>query len=274
MNEKQLLQELSADLQASPAKKVLYLEGKTDTPIFFALLGRDEPRDGLHQGVLVRGLHEKSGSGSRSVRNRVELAQRRGYAAIWGIVDGDGEPLSPLGTTFDPPFAGPLFRWKAYAIENLLVKTGWPTQWGAAPDWIQVFLQFAPYVGLNHIHRDLKGRLETLRIAQFSRPKPSEPLLTVADVEQALTQDRALIHGYDVAVEFNKKVAEFEKLVRTHIDEGHALLNGKWLTDVFTANHCRRNADECRQQWIAHAISTGGLAEVRGLWQRMTGKLP
>lgn len=274
MNETQLLQELNTDLFASPAKKVLYLEGKTDTPIFFALLGRDEPLGGLHQGVLVRGLHDKSGTGKRSVRDRVELAQKRGYSGIWGIVDGDGEALSQLSATFDMPFAGPLFRWKAYSIENLLVKTGWPIPWGVAPDWTQVFLQYAPYIGLNHVHRILKGHLETLRIAQFSRPKPFEPLLTVADVEQALTRDRDLIYGYDVADVFNKKVAEFETLVRTSLDEAHALINGKWLTDAFAPHHCQRGVDACRQQWITHAISAGGILEVRTLWHRLTGKVP
>ena len=38
MNEPDLLREMGADLQSAPAGKVIYLEGKTDVPIFFALL--------------------------------------------------------------------------------------------------------------------------------------------------------------------------------------------------------------------------------------------
>lgn len=274
MNEKQILQELNADRQRAPASKVIYLEGKTDTPIFFALLGRSEPRDGLHQGVLVKPLEDRSGMGGTSVHRRVALAQHHGYPGIFGIVDGDGKPLSHLANQFDAPYGGPLFTWKCYSIENLLVKTGWPSAWGMQPDWHQVFLSYAPYVGLNHIHRDVKDRLETLNIARFSHPKAGTPLLTIADVEQALHRDRTLIHGYDVAAQFQTKVAEFEKLVQTNVDEVHTLIDGKWLTNAFAPTHCGRSIDHCRQEWIAHAIATGGLAEVCTLWQRVIGKLP
>jgi hypothetical protein len=30
----------------------------------------------------------------------------------------------------------------------------------------------------------------------------------------------------------------------------------------------------CRDEWIAHAVAAGGLPEVRGLWERITGRPP
>jgi hypothetical protein len=161
---------MNADLQTAPAGKVIYLEGKTDMPVFFALLGVPEPRDGLYQGVYVRGLKDKSGMGGSSVRQRVELAQQNGYRGIFGIVDGDGEALTQVSARFDAPFTGPLFTWKCYAIENLLVKTGWPIAWGGAPDWKQALLDHAPYVALNRMFRELQGKLKTLRLSRFNHP--------------------------------------------------------------------------------------------------------
>ena len=75
MNEKQLRSELNGDLQSASANKVIYLEGKTDAPIFFALLGLPEPRDGLHQGVLVKPLHEAPVTSARAMG---KLASSRG----------------------------------------------------------------------------------------------------------------------------------------------------------------------------------------------------
>lgn len=273
-NETQLLQEMNGDLQKAPANKVIYLEGKTDTPIFFALLGVPEPRDFLHQGVYMRALKDKSGMGGSSVRLRVELAKKSGYRGIFGVIDGDGEPLIQLSPSFDAPHGGPLFMWKGYAIENLLVKTGWPTAWGTAPDWEQTLLDHAPYVALNSVYRELQDKLKTLRLSKYNRPALSEPLLTVEDVTQALKADRDLIHGYDVAARFVAEVERFKKIVHTSLDEGHTLVDGKWLINVFAPNRCKLKPETCRQEWIAHATAAGGLAEVRDFWQRITGKSP
>lgn len=271
---KEYLNELIGDLQKAPAQKVVYLEGKTDVPIFFALLGVPSPMDPIHQGVYVRALAGRSGSGSSSVRERVELAQSKGYPGIFGIVDGDGEPYSQLTTKFDAPFMGPLFTWKSYSIENLLVKTGWPATWGDAPGWEQVLIDHAPYVGLNRIHRDLRGKLETLKIWRFTHPSPDKPLLKVEDVTNALLADRELIRGYDVATRFTTEVERFKAIANANLDEAHTLVDGKWLTNVYVPNRCKRKLDVCRQEWIAHAVSVGGLPEVRDLWQRITGKAP
>jgi hypothetical protein len=110
MNERAIVAELQRDLQRAAASgTVVYLEGRSDVPIFFALLGVRQPQPDasqgvLHHGVLVRGLREKDrGSGSSAVQQRIEVAQRHGFPGIHGIVDGDGQPLTTLASTFDPP---------------------------------------------------------------------------------------------------------------------------------------------------------------------------
>src|SRR5205814_634541 len=103
------------------------------------------------------GLRE--GAGGAAVRQRVELAAAKGYQGIFGLIDGDGRDLAESARTFDPPHPGPLFMWKAYCIENLLAKTGWPAAWGSAPDWPSVLLEFSAYVALNRLHVALRGRL-------------------------------------------------------------------------------------------------------------------
>lgn len=274
MNETALLQELNADRQHAPAGKVIYLEGKTDLPIFFALLGVPLPRDGVHQGVYVCGLKDVSGQGGSSVKARVEPAAARGYRGVAGIIDGDGEGLASLAARFDAPHAGPLFTWKAYAIENLLVRTGWPAAWGAAPSFRQVLLDHAPYVALNRIFRELQGRLETLNLARYNRPTLNAPLMRVEDVTRALERDRDLVRGYDVAARFLAEVQVFTAQAGASEDEGHAMVDGKWLVNVFAPRQTGIAPQAAREAWIAHATATGGLAEVRSWWQRVTGRAP
>jgi hypothetical protein len=276
MNEIQVLRDLTTDLQLAPAQQVIYLEGKTDIPIFFALLGLSSPRAEIHQGVLVRGLERKSGAAA--VRSYVEVAARSGpaYAGIRGITDGDGESFSVLSANFAPPFAGPCFRWPAYCIENMMVKTGWPTAWGAQPDWMQVLLDHVPYVALNRLHRELIQTLTTLRLAKYTRPELHEPMKTVREVADALAQDKHLIEGYDVEARFHHEVVAVEDHIRASIHEGHAVVNGKWLVDVVAPRRLGASAtpQRCREEWIAHAIRAGGMPEVRDLWQRITGHAP
>jgi hypothetical protein len=171
VNETELLQELQQARQLAP--RVVFVEGPTDLPVFFGLIGIPRPRLDVHDGVLVKAL-----SGRSRVRAMVELAARSGIRGIFGITDGDGEPLATLTASFAPPFAGPLFRWPTYAIENLLVKTGWPPSWGAAPDWSQVLLDHVPYVALNALVRELRQSLRTLRLAAFAEPKLQERMKT------------------------------------------------------------------------------------------------
>lgn len=277
MNETILLREINQDLQVAPSRVVVYLEGKTDLPIFFALLGVRPPTDGIHSGVLVRGLRDSgaggSASGGSAVRMRVEAAVRNGYAGIFGITDGDGDALATLGASFSAPFLGPAFRWPAYCIENLLVKTGWPFS-TEPPDWTRVLCDHVPYVGLNRLHKDLLQSLRTLRLATHQRPVREEPLKTVADVADALAADKHLIEGYDVEARFRQEVATVEAAIRSSLDEGHALVNGKWLVDVFAPRALgpQVTPQRCRDGWIAHAVQAGGLPEVRDLWRRLTAR--
>ena len=94
------------------------------------------------------------------------------------------------------------------------------------------------------------------------------------ELNAALSADRDLIHGYDVATQFKAEVERFEKLVHLNLDDAHALVDGKWLTDVFAPKESARKPEECRQEWLAHSIMTGGLDDVRSLWKRITGKVP
>lgn len=272
MNDTELLRQIGADLQRAPAQKVVYLEGTTDLPVFFALLGVPTPRDGLHDGVLVRGLDQKSGN--KAVIARVAVALSTGYDGIFGITDGDGESCAALEPSFAAPFAGPAFRWPSYSIENLLVKTGWP--WGSPPDWTAILLQHVPYVVLNVLHRELRESLQTLRLQRFQRPTLEDPLETTQSVVALLARDKHLLMSYDVEARFNQEANAAEAAIRSSLDEGHALVDGKWLVDVFAPRTLgtATTPPRCRSDWIAHAVSVGGLPEVRDLWQRITGRPP
>jgi hypothetical protein len=271
MNETELLREIQRDLQTAP-QGVVYLEGKSDPPIFFALLGVPTPADSIHRGVLVRGLKDGD-SGKAAVKARVDVAQNKGYPRVYGIVDGDGEDLATLAARFAHPFVGPLFSWPAYAVENMLVKTGWPAGWGAPPDWTRALLDHVPYTALNRIHRELRGSLETLRLWRHNYPTLGEPLRSVADMAATLARDKHLIEGYDVEARFHAEAAAVAARVRASLDEGHALVDGKWLVDVLAPRTLGRPRPQpCRDEWIAHAVGVGGLAEVRDLWQRITGR--
>lgn len=269
MNEAALLREMTADLQVAPAHKVLYLEGKTDVPILFALLGVAPPRDGTHQGVLVRGLKDTSGSGGQAVRVRTSLAARtRGYEGVFGITDGDGADLSELAAAFDAPHRGPCFSWKAYCIENLLAKACWPAAWGDLPSWVDVLLDHVPYVALNRLQRELRQSLETLRLARYTHPTLEEPLRTTQEVAAALARDKHLVAGYDVEARFAQEAAAIEAAIRASLDEGHALVNGKWLVDVFAPRRLGApwNKHTCRERWTEAASAAGGPGLVTGLW--------
>lgn len=197
MNEMLVLREMTADLQAAPARMVIYLEGKTDVPVFFALLGVAPPRDSVHQGVVVRRLSDGPGSGNEAVRGRVGVAAgRQGYEGVRGITDGDGESLTALAALFDAPHTGPCFSWKSYSIENMLAKVGWPAEWGEAPVWRDVLLDHVSYVAVNRLHRELRRSLETLRLARFAHPTLEEPLRTKEEVGAALARDKHLIEAF------------------------------------------------------------------------------
>ena len=205
----------------------------------------------------------------------MDVAAANGFQGrVFGIVDGDGEPLSSLAARFDAPHAGPLFAWKAYSIESLLAQLPWPTAWGPAPDWQTELAVYAPYVAINGIRRLLVERLDTLRLNKFWNPIEGQPLETVADIEAALQTDKGLLLGLDVAAAFGAEVQRFQAALAISIEAGMAFLNGKWLLRHFMVERLGNNPDYWSQAWDQHAESVGGLVEVRGLWQRITGALP
>ena len=155
-------------------------------------------------------------------------------------------------------------------------KDSWPTSWGATPDWPAILLDHTPYVALNRLHREILQSLVTLRLERFTYPTLAEPLKTTHDVTAALARDKHLIANYDVETRFMQEAAVVQAAIQAGLDEGHALVNGKWLVDVFAPRTLGRTWDRhrCRAEWIAHAVSVGGLLGVRDLWQGITGRPP
>ena len=271
MNEHDFRDEADNALRLARRQRVIYLEGKTDPPIFFALLGVQRPPDDLYHGVLVKGLGAR-GSGSSAVAGRLELAKRYGYEGkFFGIVDGDGLELSVLEQSFEAPYAGPLFKWKAYCIENLLVKAGWPPSWGDEPLWPKAMAHYAPYSALNRLRQGLVARLSTLGLERFKNPITGQSPPSATEVEQALERDKSLITSFDVAKEFRTEMTAIEVAISQGIDGGHALINGKWFVDVLAPQYTRLTPQECRDEWANYVGTLGGLAEVRDLWRRIIG---
>ncbi len=278
MNEVELLDRINDDIRISTAQTVIYLEGTTDPEFFFALLGLPtNPADGVHRGVLVRGLKDdpkRRGSGSAAVRNLVDVASRNRVPGIFGVIDGDGRKLEELAPRFDPSYPGPLFHWKAYCIENLIAKTGWPSVWGDEPDWVAELSRYGPYVALNRIVLEVRSIVKELELESYSKPSLGSPMKQAAEVARALGEGKHRIQEYDVEQRFASEFADFEGLVRSNLDEAHALLNGKWLFQHMAPTLTRRDPDLCRFEWLAHARSVGGLPEVRDWWERVTGFPP
>jgi len=278
MNEKQILSEIEADRQLG--RFVLYLEGKTDPDMFFALLGVAPPVSGIHQDVYVRGLKIDKGSGRTAVRIRVDVAVKYNLAlvpgeeGVGGILDGDGRDLDELAAEFDPPHGGPLFSWKSYCLENLLARAIWPAAWGAAPTWQSVLEEYSPYSALNRVHVQLRAALETLRLAKFTNPQLGQPLLSSQDVKTALGKDKGLIANRDVEKMFDAELETVRSAIAASLDRGHALCNGRWIVDHRAPSATGKSADQCRAEWCHAVCSAGGMQEVRDLWQRITGTEP
>lgn len=276
MNEREHLRRIEADRQK--ADFIIYLEGKTDPEMFFALLGVNPPASGIHQNVYIKGLN--GASGGKTVKALHEVALANGYGGsfgaggVFGIIDGDGRDLPTLQGEFDAPYAGPLFSWKAYSIENLLAKAAWPAVWGAPPNWGTVLSDYAPYAALNRVHVKLRTALETLGLAQFSKPQHGQPLLTDVAVTTALNKDKALLEDVDVEDKFNNEAGIVRTAIATSVDDGHALVNGKWLVGHFARSIANKSEDDCREKWCEAVRNAGGLPEVRDLWQRITGNAP
>lgn len=277
MNDVQRLDKIQADLQR--ASTVIYLEGKTDPEVLFALLGVAHPTGNIYQDVYVVGLGQ-GGSGGTAVQELSRVAGENSLGGqfakggIFGVIDGDGRDLVALQGAFDPPYSGPMFSWKAYCIENLLAKSGWSGTWGASPNWTDVLGQYAPYAALNRVHRALQTDLETLGLHRFRNPQLGQLLETVNSINTALGQDKALIANRDVQNEFNTEVTAVQTAIGTSLDEGHALINGKWFVRHYVPSVSNQNEQQCRQQWLDKVRGSGGLAEVRDWWKMITGSTP
>ena len=276
MTEKEMIESISEDVREASDGNVLYLKGLSDVAIFFGLLGEGRPigilNEGYrHQDVLVRPLI--TGGGKSVVQRRLKLAESITSlkGKVFGIVDGDGEPLDKLKTKYDAPFAGPLFTWKAYCIENLLVKTGWPKAWGASPDWSFEFGQYSPYVALNRWKRELYDSLEKLELGQLQKPQ-GKKLHSPESMIAAIKKNKHFIEGRIIETEFQKHLVDFREALARSLNDAHALLNGKWLINNFAHFRTGRKPDQVLDEWIEHAKAEGGLPEVRELWARIIPK--
>lgn len=126
MDERAIEQELERDLlRAAATGKVLYLEGPTDLLMLVGLLGGDPPSIVPEEGLPVDGVWVRGLSGSKAVEQRTHVADKVALRDVRGIVDGDGLDYETLAASFDPPFIGPLYNWKAYCLE-----TCWPSAVG------------------------------------------------------------------------------------------------------------------------------------------------
>lgn len=119
----------------------------------------------------------------------------------------------------------------------------------------------------------LRSSLRTLGLAQYHFPVPDEALKTAQEIEAALQKDKHLIAEIDVAGRFLQEMTAIQAAVQKSLDDGHALVNGKWLVEVFAPGRTGKRAKGlCLTEWTSHATSAGGLAEVRDLWARITGR--
>ncbi len=186
MDAKQILDRINQDLASAPAGRVIYLEGKTDPPIFFGLVGVAPSEGGTHNGTLVRGL-ENGSSGKKAVLDYVRVGSDNGFGGrVFGVIDGDGVELAELAQRFDYPFPGPVFTWKAYCVESFFPRFPWNLDWGLEPNWQDELREYASYVALGRVQSLLQEVLETLSLARRTNPKTGEPLATVANVQTAM----------------------------------------------------------------------------------------
>jgi hypothetical protein len=250
-----LEREIDEDLQRSLGGGVLYVEGQTDLAAFFALLGRPAPADDVVDRVLVKQVR-----GSRGVQDRVEVADRTGRKRVFGIIDGDGRDRAHLDAVFTGP--GPLFAWRAYAIENLVVRAGWPPAWGDPPDWSDVIRRHSAVVAGRRLAHELQHTLRDLtklgRAGSDGWPHGRD------HVRAAILAVQRTLAGRDLGAEFDALVTRFEAMTE---DEAHCWLDGKWLIHHVAAERRRRH-DEVRQEWLSH-VATVGHPDAQDLWRRI-----
>lgn len=273
--EKEVLAQIDNDLFTAAAAQVIYLEGKSDPAIFFGLLGVPAPAPiAMHKGTVVKGLSATEGSGNTAVRQIVEVGGRLRPGKVFGIVDGDGEPLNSLAPMFDSPHPGPLFAWKVYSIECLLALLPWPPLWGDPPDWIRELDVYTPYVAMNRLRKTLEHRIDVLRLDRFWNPAVGAATETVPSIQAALQKNKNLLAGLDVVDEFRREVQAFQSALAAALADGLAFLNGKWLLRHFMVTRSGKTPDYWQTEWARYAALVGGLKDVRELWERITGSPP
>ncbi|MBI2299959.1 MAG: hypothetical protein HYU66_13630 [Armatimonadetes bacterium] len=271
MDDDQLEADIRADLQDAPNGLVVYVEGPSDIPTVFALLGVAEPRDGIHGGTLVK-VPPRAG-GKLSLDGALRVAAERGLPGVFALRDGDGCAFAELASRFDAPFAGPLYWWKSYSAECLLAAAGWPGNWPALPDWPSALEPYGPCVAINRLSRHLSATLEQLGLHRLLRNPPS-PLPTAAGIRSQLSAGKHALLTFDAEAAFDAECLEFGQLLCADLREALCRFNGKWLTNHLGPARTGLPPEACRDQWLNDVRSRGGLPEVRDLWRRITGRDP
>lgn len=270
MDERAIGQELERDLlRAAATGKVLYLEGPTDLVMLVGLLGGDPPNIIPEEGLPLDGVWVRGLSGSKAVEQRIHVADKVAFRGVRGIVDGDDRGYEALAASFDPPFTGPLYKWKAYCLENLLAQCGWPTDWGPTPDWRNVLGAYAPYAALNQVVTAAQERWLSLGVARFGRPILHQPRRSADEIRNHLRLDGSKLRdlGEFVAI-FDAELNRCSTALATSLEHAHALVNGKWLVEVHAAEATHSSPEHCRRAWARHVGRTGGHPEVIAWWRR------
>lgn len=266
-----ILDDLEKDLRLSPTGKVLYFEGRTDVLVFLALLGKDPLPEAIEseglavEGIWIRGLDGKRGSGGKAVRRLVRVAHERSYGPVRGLLDGDGEAYDVSIKGFDEPGPGEPHRWPTYCIENWLPQCGWPPEWGGEPDWSYVLGAYVPYAALNRVVAGTQQHLAALGLAKHTRPAQG-PLETLAQVRARLGSADPPPLGTDLLAAFDIEVERCAAALANSLAHGHALINGKWLVDHHARVVSGRSPEDCRRVWSEHTARLGGHARVRAWW--------
>lgn len=271
------LRRLQSDAREAPDGVVLYLEGKTDPPLLFGLLGLQVPRSDsgsryfLDSSVIV-GLSQSSGRGGVEALTRMAADMPQLRARVVGITDGDGRPWSELQPAFHTSQAAGLYAWPAWCIENMLTQAGWPPEWGPTPDWREILPEYAAYVALVQLFRAHQQDLGATHLARHPHPDHSQPLLTVGQVASELEQGWTRVRGHELAALLQEEATGFVATVQRDLAEAHTRINGKWLVKRIAV---QRQIDEqtCALEWSAAIARAGGSPPVRAWWERVVGPL-
>ncbi|MGE0432949.1 MAG: hypothetical protein AB7S36_11860 [Planctomycetota bacterium] len=248
----------------SRSERVLFLEGPSDVPILCALLGNAAParvKIPVVDDVALFGLTGKGGSGREAVEYHVTAATSRGIPHVHGIVDGDGVSLDRCRSEFDPPFAGPLFRWPAYSIEGMLAHGAPPPAPGIDSDaaLLAAIERYLPTAALNRLTTRIRDSLSRNGLSGFFTPALDSRLLT----EEQLKQRAGAVAGELADIE--SLLDDELRLVRewhsAGLDAALAAVNGKWLVAHLAGG------GTALDDWC-NVVRVNGVQPVRLWWQR------